>query len=199
MLRSFVWEVSSRVGFCPFPLLSEYICYNRKLNINLNFMCHMYDKKFISVTSHALDPSPVTNCHTLSDPRPLKRDVLYGWPPFQANFRKISIFSGNFKKISNFQAKIGYLQLFLGKLFYFSSKVTTFEHTSCQRRRLVINIGGQKFGSQILGRQTVLENIVSDNILKKISKASFYSQKFLMTFFLVIENFFKKCTPFIQS
>src|SRR6218665_2160214 len=22
-----------RVGFCPFPLLSQYICYNRKLNI----------------------------------------------------------------------------------------------------------------------------------------------------------------------
>src|SRR6218665_2937072 len=27
-----------RVGFCPFPLLSQYICYNRKLNITLNFM-----------------------------------------------------------------------------------------------------------------------------------------------------------------
>jgi len=50
-------------GFCPFPLLSEYICYNRKLNITWNFMFHMYDKKFISVTSHALDPSP---CHKLS-------------------------------------------------------------------------------------------------------------------------------------
>src|SRR6218665_2242385 len=34
----------------------------------------------------------------------------------------------NFRKISIFQAKIGYLQRFLGKLFYFSSKVTTFEH-----------------------------------------------------------------------
>jgi len=32
-------------GFCSFPLLSEYICYNRKLNITLNFMFHMYDKK----------------------------------------------------------------------------------------------------------------------------------------------------------
>ena len=32
-----------RVGFCPFPLLSLYIC-NRKLNITLNFMFHMYDK-----------------------------------------------------------------------------------------------------------------------------------------------------------
>ena len=30
--------------FCPFPLLSQYICYNRKLNITLNFMFHMYDK-----------------------------------------------------------------------------------------------------------------------------------------------------------
>src|SRR6218665_3018172 len=32
-----------RVGFCPLPLLSQYICYNRKLNITLNFMFHMYD------------------------------------------------------------------------------------------------------------------------------------------------------------
>jgi len=34
-----------RGGFCPFPFLSEYICYNRKvgLNIILNFMFHMYD------------------------------------------------------------------------------------------------------------------------------------------------------------
>src|SRR6218665_2979955 len=63
-LESFV-----RGGFCPFPLLSEYICYNRKLNITLNFMFHMYDKKIISVTSHALYP-PVTNCHTCSDPLP---------------------------------------------------------------------------------------------------------------------------------
>src|SRR6218665_1482849 len=35
-----------RGGFCLFPLLSEYICYNRKLNIALNFMFHMYDKIF---------------------------------------------------------------------------------------------------------------------------------------------------------
>src|SRR6218665_3047493 len=33
-------------GFCPFLLQSEYICYNRKLNITLNFMFHMYDKYF---------------------------------------------------------------------------------------------------------------------------------------------------------
>ena len=41
----------------------------------------MYDKTFISVTSHALDPSP---CHKLSHlvgPLPLERDVLYGRPP----------------------------------------------------------------------------------------------------------------------
>ena len=44
-------------------------------------MFHMYDKKFISVTSHALDPSP---CHKLSHflgpPPTLERDVLYGRP-----------------------------------------------------------------------------------------------------------------------
>ena len=42
---SFVWKVLSGVAFCPFPLLSECICYNRKLNITLNFRFHMSDKK----------------------------------------------------------------------------------------------------------------------------------------------------------
>ena len=39
----------------------------------------------------------------------------------------------NFREMSIFLAKIGYLglQLFLGKLFCFSSKVITFEYTSC--------------------------------------------------------------------
>ena len=69
-----------RVDFCPFPLLLQYIYYNRKLNITWNFMFHVIDKKFISVTSHALTPSP---CHKLSHllgPLPLERDVLYGRP-----------------------------------------------------------------------------------------------------------------------
>ena len=63
--------------FCPgwflsVPVLSEYICYNSKLNITLNFMFRMYDKKIISATSYALYPSlpPVTNYHTFSDPLP---------------------------------------------------------------------------------------------------------------------------------
>src|SRR6218665_395637 len=86
----FVWGICQGVlclegfirgGFCPFLLLSQYICYKRKLNITLNFMFNMYDKKCISVTSHALDP-PVTNCHTYSDPLlpSLDHDLLYGRP-----------------------------------------------------------------------------------------------------------------------
>ena len=61
----FCLEGFVRGGFYPFPLLSEYICYNRKLNIAINFGFHMYmyDNFFISVTSHALDPLP---CHKLS-------------------------------------------------------------------------------------------------------------------------------------
>src|SRR6218665_2610391 len=59
------------------------------------------------------------------------RQVLKKFQFFKANFRKILIISGNLKKNSFFQAKIAHLQLLLGKLFYFSSKVTTFEHTSC--------------------------------------------------------------------
>src|SRR6218665_946171 len=73
--RVFCLEGFVRGGFCLFSLLSEYICYNRKLNITLNFMFHMFDKKFMSVTSHALNPtSPVTPSRT---PSPLERDILY--------------------------------------------------------------------------------------------------------------------------
>src|SRR6218665_3721655 len=43
-------------------------------------------------------------------------------------FQKNLEFSGNFTKNSIFQAKIGHLQQLLGKLFYFSSKVITFEN-----------------------------------------------------------------------
>src|SRR6218665_887244 len=39
----------------PSPFLSEYIRYNRKLNITFNFRFHMYEF-FKSVTSHALGP-----------------------------------------------------------------------------------------------------------------------------------------------
>ena len=62
----FVW-----VGFCPFPILSQYIGYNRKLNITLNFMFHMYDKNLYKhdVTC-SWPPPPVTNRHTFSDPLP---------------------------------------------------------------------------------------------------------------------------------
>jgi len=43
---------------------------------------------------------------------------------FQGKFPKNFDFSSNFTKKSILQAKIVYLQLFLDKLFYFSSKVT---------------------------------------------------------------------------
>ena len=65
-----------RGGFCLLPLLSECIWYKRKLNITLNFLFHMYDKFFISVTSHSLDPHPTPS----RTPSPLERDVLYGRP-----------------------------------------------------------------------------------------------------------------------
>src|SRR6218665_432234 len=66
------------------------------------------------------------------------REISEKFRFFQAIiFIKKSIFRTNLfqaipQKNSIFQAKIGYLQLFLGKLFYFSSKVTTFEHTFCK-------------------------------------------------------------------
>src|SRR6218665_2073537 len=40
----FFLEAFVRGDFCPYLLLSEYICYNRKLEITLNFMFHTYDK-----------------------------------------------------------------------------------------------------------------------------------------------------------
>src|SRR6218665_808754 len=77
----FCREGFAQGDFCPFPLLSEYICYNRKLNITLNFMFHMYDKKLL------LTPSSVTNCHTFSDPLPSSvHDVLCGRPLRIENF-----------------------------------------------------------------------------------------------------------------
>src|SRR6218665_1036916 len=71
-----------RGGFCPSPLLSEYIHYNRKLNITFNFRFHMYEIFFKSVTSHALGPpSPLSQTVTPSrTPPPLERDILYGRP-----------------------------------------------------------------------------------------------------------------------
>src|SRR6218665_3154342 len=75
-----------RGGFCPgwvfsVPLLLQYICYNRKLNITLNFMFICMIKICISVTSHALDPPPLSQTVTPSrTPSPLERDVLYGRP-----------------------------------------------------------------------------------------------------------------------
>src|SRR6218665_1861859 len=41
----FCLEGFVRGGFCPFPFLLKYICYNRKLKNTLNFMFHVYDKK----------------------------------------------------------------------------------------------------------------------------------------------------------
>jgi len=81
LVRGFCQGVLCLEGFCPFPLLSEYICYKRKLNITLNFKFHMYDKN-LKVWRHMFStpPSPVTNCHTFSDPLTLEHDILYGLP-----------------------------------------------------------------------------------------------------------------------
>jgi len=64
-LGVFCLEGFVRGAFCPFPLLSEYICYNRKLNITLNIMFHMYDKKIYKrdVVTSSWPPSL---CHKLS-------------------------------------------------------------------------------------------------------------------------------------
>src|SRR6218665_3643286 len=73
-----------RGNFFPSPLLSEYIDYNRKLNITFNFRFHMYEKNLNSVMSHALGepPHPLSQTVTLSQTpsNPLECDILYGRP-----------------------------------------------------------------------------------------------------------------------
>src|SRR6218665_566830 len=69
-LGVFCLEGFVRGGFCPSTLLSEYIHYNRKLNITFNFRFHMYEIFLKSVTSHALGPPPLSQTVTFSDPLP---------------------------------------------------------------------------------------------------------------------------------
>src|SRR6218665_2145138 len=68
----FCLEGFVRGGFCPFPLLSEYIHYNRKLNITFKFRFHMYESFFKSVMSHALGPPSPRHklSHLLGPPPP---------------------------------------------------------------------------------------------------------------------------------
>ena len=83
-------------GFVRGGFVHSSFCHNtyvttEKLNITLNFMFNMNDKKCISVTSHALDlPSP---CHKLSHllgPPPAPSSVTYTlWTaPYQRTFER---------------------------------------------------------------------------------------------------------------
>ena len=73
-------------NFCPgwflsVPLLSENICYNRKLNITLNFMFHMYDTNFYKCDARcSVPPLPLSQTVTSSRTPSLERDVHYGRP-----------------------------------------------------------------------------------------------------------------------
>src|SRR6218665_544209 len=78
--------------FCPgwflsVPVLSEYICYNSKLNITLNFMFRMYDKKISKCDVTCPLPPPLCHklSHLLGPPPPIERDVLYGRPLMSAH------------------------------------------------------------------------------------------------------------------
>ena len=68
-----------------------------------------------------------------------------------------------------------------------------------QRRRLVINIRGEKIWVTNIEGKKFRKNIFSDNILKKILKNILLFSKISDDFFLVIDNFFQKITPFIQN
>ena len=56
--------------FLSVPLLSEYIRYNRKLNITFNFRFICMKKIEKCDVTCSWTPPPVTNCHTFSDPSP---------------------------------------------------------------------------------------------------------------------------------
>src|SRR6218665_2970827 len=60
-LEGFVWG-----SFCPFPLLSEYLRFNRKLNITLNLRFHMYDKIFLKYDVTCTCSWITLPCHKLS-------------------------------------------------------------------------------------------------------------------------------------
>src|SRR6218665_1102180 len=70
----FVWKILSGVVFVRSLSVRIHLL-QQKVKHHFKFHVHMYDKKIISVTSHALAPPPVTNCHFLG-PLPLERDVL---------------------------------------------------------------------------------------------------------------------------
>ena len=88
-----------------------------------------------------------------------------------------------------------FLSLSLSLSMSLSSKVQLSAHRE-QRRRLVINIGGQKFGSQILGCQKFRKNIFSDNILKTFWKNLFLFWKFHRQLISKSYTLHSKFTPF---
>src|SRR6218665_2095482 len=67
-LRVFCLEGFVRGGFCPPPLPSEYIHYNRKLNITFNFRFHIYEIFFkkCDVTCSWTSPFPLSQTVTPS-------------------------------------------------------------------------------------------------------------------------------------
>jgi len=58
------------------------------------------------------------------------RQISVKFDFYRQIFKQIRFFSGNFTKNFDFPGK-NWPLILLGKLFYFSSKVTTIEHTSC--------------------------------------------------------------------
>src|SRR6218665_2082935 len=78
-------------GFCPSSLLSEYIHYNRKLNITFNFRFHMYEF-FLKCDVTCSWTPPLSQTVTPSrTPSALERDVLYE-RPLIAVYYEIDVF-----------------------------------------------------------------------------------------------------------
>src|SRR6218665_3641801 len=85
----FVWKVLS--GVFVHPLLSEYIHYNRKLNITFNVRFHMYEF-FLKCDVTCSWTPPVSQTVTPSrTPSALERDILYE-RPLIAVYYEIDVF-----------------------------------------------------------------------------------------------------------
>ena len=81
--------------------------------------------KIESVTSHDLYPlSPVTNCHTFTDPSPLERDILYGLPLCKGQVQKLAIIKSSNQMLIVRLCQCCYVAHYVNpwfELYYFSS------------------------------------------------------------------------------
>jgi len=111
-------------GFCP-GLLSGRFCLRWFLSARLLSEYIRYQRRESGLFNLGGHGSGLTQSWQISENFRFFQAISLKKSIFPGKFSKNFDFSDYLGKKSNFQAKIGHLQLLLGKLFYFSSKVTT--------------------------------------------------------------------------